>query len=94
MPLYALTASALPPGGGLVAENRPGYHQRYTGLEVTSPSGCRTDGWRGSAFSTNDWREYFDDPSVAILDPTRGAGAYDCGLAVCRPADRRRAGGA
>ena len=26
-------------------------------------------------FSTNDWREYFDDPSKAILDPTRAPAA-------------------
>ena len=46
-------------------------------------------------FSTNDWREYFDDPSVAIVDPTKApAPAIDPGPPVCRTADRRRAGGA
>lgn len=71
VPVYALNASALPPGGGMVVENRPGYHQRYAGLEITAVKRLSKRWMARAALSTNDWREYFDDPSVAILDPTR-----------------------
>jgi len=41
------------------------------GSRPVRPSACRA-GWMARVgFSTNDWREYFDDPSKAILDPTR-----------------------
>ena len=72
VPLYALAASAVPPGGGKIATNRPGYHQRFLGVEVSATKRL-AHRWMGRAgFSTNDWREYFDDPSAAIQDPTRG----------------------
>src|SRR5262249_10356789 len=35
VPLYAPSAAVLPPGGGKVTANRPGYYQRYTGLELS-----------------------------------------------------------
>jgi len=70
VPLYALKASAVPPGGGTVMTNRPGYHQRFVGFEVAATKRL-SDRWNGRvALSTNNWREYFDDPSTAILDPT------------------------
>ncbi|HMF95867.1 MAG TPA: TonB-dependent receptor [Vicinamibacterales bacterium] len=70
VPLYALQAAAVPPGGGMVMTNRPGYHQQFMGLEIaaTKRLSKRLNG--RAAFSTNNWREYFDDPSTAILDPT------------------------
>jgi len=71
VPLYALAASAVPPGGGRVIANRPGYHQQYTGLELSVVKRLSHRWMARAAFSTNDWREYFDDPSTAILDPTR-----------------------
>ena len=71
VPLYALSASAVPPGGGKVFAVRDGYHQRYLGLEASATKRL-ADRWMARfGFSTNDWREYFDDPSKAILDLTR-----------------------
>jgi len=53
-----------------VMTNRPGYHQRFVGLEIAATKRL-SKRWNGRvAVSTNDWREYFDDPSAAILDPT------------------------
>ena len=70
VPLYGLQASAVPPGGGKVMTNRPGYSQKFVGLELAATKRL-SKRWNGRvAFSTNDWREYFDDPSTAILDPT------------------------
>jgi hypothetical protein len=70
VPLYALAASAVPPGGGKVATNRDGYHQRYLGVEVSATKRLAHRWMARVGFSTNDWREYFDDPARAILDPT------------------------
>jgi hypothetical protein len=70
VPLYALPASAVPPGGGMVMTNRPGYHQQFMGFEIAATKRLSRR-WNGRvAVSTNDWREYFDDPQAAILDPT------------------------
>jgi hypothetical protein len=71
VPFYALRAGAVPPGGGQTETNRKGYHQRYWGLELTAFKRL-SHRWMGRfGFSTNDWREYFDDPSLSIVDPTR-----------------------
>ncbi|HXI27450.1 MAG TPA: hypothetical protein VNG89_03485, partial [Vicinamibacterales bacterium] len=70
VPLYALQASAVPPGGGMVMANRPGYHQEFMGLEVSATRRLSKRLNARVAFSTNNWREYFDDPATAILDPT------------------------
>jgi len=75
VPLYALSPSAVPPGGGKVSTDRPGYHQRYVGFELSATKRMSSH-WMGRfGFSSNDWREYFDDPSKAILDPTRAPAA-------------------
>jgi hypothetical protein len=50
---------------------RDGYHQRYLGLEVSATKRLSNRWMARFGFSTNSWREYFDDPSKAILDPTR-----------------------
>jgi hypothetical protein len=71
VPLYALNVGALPPGGGKVSANRPGYHQRFVGLELSLVKRLSHRWMARAGFSTNDWREYFDDPAVSILDPTR-----------------------
>jgi hypothetical protein len=71
VPLYALNASAVPPGGGKTFGVRDGYHQRYMGLEVSATKRLSNRWMARVGFSTNDWREYFDDPSKSILDPTR-----------------------
>lgn len=71
VPLYGLSPGAVPAGGGKVAVNRAGYRQRYQGFEISATKRL-SHHWMGRfGFSTNDWREYFDDPSKAILDPTR-----------------------
>ena len=93
VPLYALSAAALPPGGGKVFTVRDGYHQRYLGLEVGATRRLSNRWMARVGFSTNSWREYFDDPSKAILDPTPApspslafpfAGAQVTGGAVAR----------
>ena len=78
VPLYALRASAVPPGGGQFSTNRAGYHQRFVGLEMQLTKRM-SDRWMGRlGFSTNSWTEHLDDPSVAIIDPTK-APAPDVG---------------
>jgi hypothetical protein len=71
VPLYALNAAAVPPGGGKLAANRAGYHQRFIGFEASLVKRLSRRWMARAGFSTNDWREYFDDPATAILDPTR-----------------------
>jgi hypothetical protein len=68
-PVYALASNA-PQGGGRELSNRPGYHQRYLGGEISLTKRL-ADRWMARvAFSTNDHREYFDNPATAIADPT------------------------
>ena len=63
-------AAVLPPGNGGEDTGREGYHQRYWGFEVDARKRM-SDGWMGRVgFSVNDHREYFDDPSRSIEDPT------------------------
>ena len=63
-------AAVLPPGNGREDTDREGYHQRYWGFEVDARKRM-SDGWMGRVgFSVNDHREYFDDPSRSIEDPT------------------------
>ena len=63
-------AAVLPPGNGREDTGREGYHQRYWGFEVDARKRM-SDGWMGRVgFSVNDHREYFDDPSRSIEDPT------------------------
>lgn len=70
VPYYRPVASALPEGNGAEYRNRPGYHQRYLGFEVQATKRL-ADRWMGRiGFSTGSHREYFDDPSVALQDPT------------------------
>jgi Carboxypeptidase regulatory-like domain/TonB-dependent Receptor Plug Domain len=67
---YALTASDVPPGSGRVLENHPGYHQTYMSFEIEATKRM-SNHWMGRfGFSTNSDKEYFDNPSVAIQDPT------------------------
>ena len=72
VPLYALKASAVPAGGGQTETNRAGYHQRYMGLEFGAVKRMSNHWMARMGFSTNDWREYFDDPNLSIVDPTKG----------------------
>lgn len=71
VPLYALKAASVPAGGGLESLNRTGYHQRYVGFELGAAKRMSNHWMARVALSTNEWREYFDDPSAAIVDPTK-----------------------
>jgi hypothetical protein len=67
---FAPAAASLPLGNGAEYRNRPGYHQRYLGLEVQATRQL-ANRWMGRfGFSTNSHREFFDDPAVAVHDPT------------------------
>jgi hypothetical protein len=70
-PVCALKAAAVPVGGGETETNRQGYHQRYLGFEFSATKRMSNHWMARFGFSTNDWREYFDDPSVSIIDPTK-----------------------
>src|SRR5207237_6878008 len=63
--------SALP---GYTQQNRPDYHQRYLGFELSATKRMANH-WMGRfGFASTSWNEYFDGPN-AILDktPTRSA---------------------
>jgi hypothetical protein len=49
---------------------REGYHQRYWGFEVSATKRLANRWMARFGFSTNDHREYFDNPMTAIQDPT------------------------
>ena len=67
---FAPRADSLPVGNGGEFRNRPDYHQRYLGLELQATKRM-SNRWMGRiGFSTNTHREYFDDPSTAVQDPT------------------------
>jgi hypothetical protein len=70
VPVYALNASAVPSGGGETLTNRQGYHQQYFGIEASATKRLSNRWAAHVGFSTNNWSEYFDDPSKSILDPT------------------------
>jgi hypothetical protein len=70
IPFYALNASAVPPGGGREENNRPGYHQRYMGFEISATKRMSNRWMARFGFSTNDHNEYFDDAAVSVEDPT------------------------
>jgi hypothetical protein len=71
VPLFGLNAASVPAGGGLESVNRPGYHQRYVGFELGAAKRMSNHWLARVALSTNEWREYFDDPAVSIVDPTK-----------------------
>jgi hypothetical protein len=66
VPFYGLVSAN---GPGRIAENRPDYHQRYMGFEVTATKRMANK-WMGRfGFATTSWNEYFDGPN-AVLDRT------------------------
>ena len=70
VPYYALRESAAPPGAGTLTSNRDGYHRSYNGLELSATKRL-SNRWMGRfGFAWNHDREYFDDPSKSIIDPT------------------------
>jgi hypothetical protein len=66
VPFFALNT----PVAGREYINREGYHQRYWGFEVNAIKRMSNRWMARLGFSTNDHREYFDDPSESIEDPT------------------------
>jgi hypothetical protein len=81
-PYYVLAPGvALPPGSLLT--NRPGYHQRYWNWDITATKRL-SNRWMMRAYLTLDNnQEYFDNPALAIQDPTplavAGAGSGSAG---------------
>jgi hypothetical protein len=69
VPVYGLRPGVAVPAGQ-TETNRPGYHQRYWGLELSATKRMANRWMARLGFSTNDWREYFDDPATAVIDPT------------------------
>jgi hypothetical protein len=70
VPFYALNDEAVPPGGGREETNRAGYHQQFMGFEISATKRMSNRWMARLGFSTNNHVESFDDPSVAIEDPT------------------------
>ncbi|HVB38565.1 MAG TPA: hypothetical protein VND92_08500, partial [Vicinamibacterales bacterium] len=70
VPYYALNPSAVPPGAGTVYSNHPGYHQRFLGIDVSATKRMSNHWMARFGFSTNSDKEYFDNRTVAIQDPT------------------------
>ncbi|MEI6669629.1 MAG: TonB-dependent receptor [Acidobacteriota bacterium] len=87
IPYYAVTAANLPAtaaGKGTEFIARDGYHQRYWGIEASATKRL-SDKWMARfGFSTNDHREYFDNPATAMTDLTPGPSSpqVDGGLVV------------
>jgi hypothetical protein len=69
-PFYAINPSAIPPGGGREYINRDGYHQRFMGIELSATKRLSNRWQMRLGFSTNDHKEFFDDPATSIEDPT------------------------
>jgi len=68
-PYYTVNPAAVPANGGYTFEARPGYHQRYWGLELYANKRL-SNNWQGRfGFSTSDNREFFDNPD-AQFNPT------------------------
>jgi carboxypeptidase family protein/TonB-dependent receptor-like protein len=68
IPFYASQGTVS--GGGFNTQNRPDYHQRYLGFEVSATKRM-SNHWMGRfGFASTSWNEYFDS-SKAIADPTR-----------------------
>jgi Carboxypeptidase regulatory-like domain/TonB-dependent Receptor Plug Domain len=70
VPYFALKESAAPEGAGTLTANRDGYHKTFNGIELAATKRLKNR-WMGRfGFSWNTAREYFDDPSTSIVDPT------------------------
>ncbi|HYT69578.1 MAG TPA: TonB-dependent receptor [Vicinamibacterales bacterium] len=70
VPYYALSESAAPEGAGTLTANRDGYHRSFNGVEFAATKRL-SNRWMGRfGYSWNRSREYFDDPSKSIVDPT------------------------
>ena len=81
-PYYVQTANPASPGA-TVYRSRPGYTQRYVGLELQATKRLSNKWMARFGFSTNRHTEYFDGPS-SMTDPTPGPGGanQDGGLVI------------
>ena len=70
VPYYALREDRAPLGAGTLTANRDGYHRTFNGLELAATKRLRNRWMARLGFSWNRSREYFDDPSTSIVDPT------------------------
>jgi hypothetical protein len=73
VPYYKVDPTGLEAGalaGGLEFTGRDGYHQRFWGVEVQATKRLANKWMARFAFSTNDHRQYWDDPVASIQDPT------------------------
>jgi hypothetical protein len=70
VPFYALNNAVAAAGGfGYITQNRPDYHQRYLGFELSATKRLANHWMARLGFSSQTWKEYFD-ASDAIMDPT------------------------
>jgi hypothetical protein len=65
VPFYGATSAQL----GYHAENRPDYHQRYLGFEVSATKRMSNRWMARFGFASTSWTEYFDGPA-GQLDKT------------------------
>jgi hypothetical protein len=65
VPFYGVTVD----GPGRETINRPDYHQRYLGFELSATKRMANHWMARFGFATTSWNEYFDGPN-AILDRT------------------------
>jgi len=61
--------SKIVPGDGRILTNRAGYHQDAVTVEAMAEGTIKGLRWSLSGTWT-DWREYFDDISLSVQDPT------------------------
>jgi len=85
IPYYAVTTANVPASAkssGVEYQTRQGYHQRYWGIEASATKRLSNKWMARFGFSTNDHREYFDNPATALGDPTptTGSANVDGGL--------------
>ncbi len=70
IPFYGLDPAVAEANNfGFTAQNRPDYHQRYLGFELSATKRMSNRWMARFGFSTNSWNEYFD-AADAIMDPT------------------------
>jgi hypothetical protein len=77
--------SKLAPGFGRVLTNRDGYHEDVFGVEMQLTGRVGPAAWSAWGAAC-DWRERFDDPALAVQDPTSldGNPQRDRGMAAAR----------
>ncbi|MEK6631658.1 MAG: hypothetical protein AABY89_13080, partial [Acidobacteriota bacterium] len=69
-------------------------HQRFWGIEATATKRLSNRWMARFGFSTNDHREYFDNPNTALADPTPSPGSpkIDGGLVVVQSGGSGKSG--